>query len=474
MSIAKNSKTIIENMIALVLYGVAVTIASVDLMFVISDSTWLKDHLLCLAALVACLILNRLHEKQLVCVPEIAFDVAAGIMLTTALMNAEFLTIGLFVMVLCYLLWRNTDRDNRLLICVSLVFWLAFSAVELYKTGGSQRFIEKFFKAPAVEGVFIFLIFVFVWSMNTKEFMQSHEFKRVNLVLIWIGFVATIVFAFLTGVVNYSSYSMSWLYPFRTESCFMELCINMVRIHEKQAIYFACILPVVLILGTFVVYTIIKCFPKLCLNVELIFVAVWLFAFSYALKPMTHYVCSAYQKESITVPFAEVLTKPDVLKGFEVSQFGDIISTDPDPWVNFYYEDFGIKEKPQNVNIVITSLNNSREINQFYGIGSFKFKTMRLNPGNNFLDLAFVQNDDLGIRLDLAQSEEKVLHVDRLIFNDFSYIVDFVHRVVKVCAFSLGILCIFMLAMRGWNNVLVMEDDNPTDNEAIYEKSDEQ
>lgn len=138
----------------------------------------------------------------------------------------------------------------------------------------------------------------------------------------------------------------------------------------------------------------------------------------------------------IEITAQQLNTCDGVLVGYDVLPDGGLRSNQIDPWIVLYYGQFGIYDI-QNVNVKLRYC--KKDLMYIFGIGQYGRNSKYIRIGDNYMDLNFLAPGDFGIRIDLTDTYDSYFLLDKIVFNDFSYVGTMMSIEFKYIAFFLWI-----------------------------------
>lgn len=158
--------------------------------------------------------------------------------------------------------------------------------------------------------------------------------------------------------------------------------------------------------------------PKKITKVFPFVVGIILFMISFIVTPIVNWDMNR-KHPRIEISMEQLRACEGTLVGFDVLSDGGLRSNCIDPWIVLFYGQFGLYDI-QNVNVKINYC--KKDVMYIFGIGQYGRDAMNIRIGDNYMDLDFIAPGDFGVRIDLTSTNDRYFLLDKIVFNDYSYV----------------------------------------------------
>lgn len=135
------------------------------------------------------------------------------------------------------------------------------------------------------------------------------------------------------------------------------------------------------------------------------------------------------------------------LVGYDVLPDGCLRSNRIDPWIVLYYGQFGLFDV-QNVNVQVKYC--KRDYMYIFGIGRYNYDFRVIKKGDNYMDITFLTPDDMGLRIDLTEAYDSYILLDKIVFNDYTYIGTSLSNQLRMAAYLLWMFALVRILFSGF------------------------
>lgn len=376
------------------------------------------------------------------------FYVLEGILFLLGLINASipFVVYGLSVLI-CYFFIQNNKNSNQKLIstigCImTILLLLLFVGMTLSNVLGTvmqnlpgwiarfgihfhgKNIISVLMYRRTLDKIIAMIVVLVVCIIMFLLFKKSFERRTIRAVL-FVGTAAAIVF------------------------CDYRIC----------AVLLICQFVLLIIKLRSLQYVVTM--KKIDSYVILFGVGVLLLVSSFFLENgVNNFIQKKYEQRSVEI--GEILQNNGA-KGFDVLEDLTLVSTETDPWLVLDKEQLDLADV-YNVNVDIKYCSNVGEQILLYGIGDYEAGKLNLEAGSNYARLGFVKDTDTGVRVDLTSQNQQLIRVNKIIFNDFSYLGVKIAFVTRKISEVLLLICVLYALIKRFSFVEVEGENDSKKN----------
>lgn len=433
----------IKSIIVLVARMSTVFLCCYELACAIVDARYLRDIVVFFLAGFIMIVSALCSDSDAYLIDGRETYVCYGILASIMFINSEIILLPCYLAVSFFVLWKSKG-DMRLGVTMSYIVGLEASSVvsliypgSFFYPGGYDDFNKMFLQSIALDIIFIIVAFAYYCRDKIEESLAKAVCRDVM-------FVNLVLFATTTLVLYVNKSGL--LYGLQNYSSDMYNCVGVMYklagiTGRKNLLMYLSLLAVIVLAVCTVFVIVFKTIPKkIRQRISVALTGVVLFGMSYATKFGTD-ILSADKAEKYEISFDELLYAEMYTYMLEVSEDGDsYITQGEDPMFHVLFDQFGIQNIPFCVNVEIGKLDNKGEVFQLFGLESYKDVCSTMKKGDNFFLLDWLEQNDIGLRFDIGTSGDKVVKIERIVFNDIEPMIREYTEKIKTGSYYVVIL----------------------------------